>query len=83
MMPATSLASSPEKRMGEAPGGAPGTRKRQSDYKRSDLTWREHPDGWALHCVGRRSACTSFLMPSIRRCGASAIPTASSPTWQT
>jgi hypothetical protein len=55
-MDATSLAPLPEKRTGEAPGGAPGRGKRQSDYKRSDFTLREHPDGWALNCVGRRGA---------------------------
>jgi hypothetical protein len=22
----------------------------------SDLSWRKHSDGWALHCIGRQSA---------------------------
>jgi hypothetical protein len=51
-MTVTLLAPSPEKRTGEAP--AP--EKRQSHYDRADFTLRQEPDGWALHCVGRRSA---------------------------
>jgi hypothetical protein len=56
-MTATSLAPSPEKRAGEAP--AP--EKRQSHYDRDDFTLREEPDGWAPHCVGRRSAVLHVL----------------------
>src|SRR5262249_39425275 len=25
-------------------------------YSRKDFTWREHPDGWALHAIGHESA---------------------------
>jgi hypothetical protein len=52
MSATASLAPSPEKRTGEAPA----SEKRQSHYDRADFSLREHPDGWALHCVSRRNA---------------------------
>jgi hypothetical protein len=47
---ATTLAPPSAERMGEA--------RKAGAYLHSsrDLTWRKHPDGWALHCVGRRRA---------------------------
>jgi hypothetical protein len=30
-------------------------------YSRTDFTWQEHMDGWALHAIGHRSAIVRVL----------------------
>jgi hypothetical protein len=35
-------------------------------YARADFTWRDHPDGLALHCVGRRGAVVHVVRDGTR-----------------